>query len=77
MAGKQIGEYSLKSSSFRYSRDPPGTFIVEGNCEGTALGFGAVLGSATESAVRAGLLVIVQYAYLDNGVQLYPTGTGT
>jgi len=77
MAGKQIGEYSLKFNSFRYSPGPAGSVIVEGNCEGTASGFGAVLGTLTAVGGKGGTLGWCASAYLDNGDQLSGMGNGT
>jgi hypothetical protein len=77
MAGKQIGEYSLKFNSFRYSPGPAASVIVEGNCEGSASGFGAVLGTLTAIGGKSGTLSWCASAYLDNGDQLYGIGSGT
>ena len=46
-AGKQIGEFSLKATTFTYTPGPGGSILAQGNFEGTATGFGAVLGTAT------------------------------
>jgi hypothetical protein len=78
MAGKQVGEYSFAFNSFRFSAGPAGSVLIEGNCEGTATGFGTVLG--TLSAVgggKGGSLGWCASGYLENGDQVFGQGTGT
>jgi hypothetical protein len=77
MAAKQVGEYSLKFTSFRYTPGPAGSVIVEGNYEGTATGFEAVMGTATVVGGKSGTLSYCSSVYLDNGDQLLGQGTGT
>jgi hypothetical protein len=67
MAGKPIGEFSLKFNSFRYTPGPAGSVIVEGNCEGTATGCGTILATATVVGGKSGTLSYCGSAYLDNG----------
>ena len=47
MAGKAIGEFSLKAITATYSPGPAGGVLNQVNWEGTATGFGAVFGTAT------------------------------
>ena len=47
MAGKAIGEFSLKAITATYSPGPAGGVLNQVNWEGTATGFGTVFGTAT------------------------------
>jgi len=46
MAGKAIGEFSLKAITATYSPGPAGGVLNQVNWEGTATGFGAIFGTA-------------------------------
>jgi hypothetical protein len=78
-AGKQTGEYSLKSTSATFTPGPAGSTLVEVNFEGTATGFGAVLGTATfvSAASKSGTYSWCCAAYLDSGDVMTATGQGT
>ena len=54
MAGKAIGEFSLKAITATYSPGPAGGVLNQVNWEGTATGFGAAAGRATASPPDAG-----------------------
>jgi hypothetical protein len=75
--GKPIGEYSMKSTSWRLSLGPAGNTVIEGNFEGTATGFGAVLGTGTFLVAKSGAFTYCGAAYPDNGDINTATGTGT
>ena len=45
--GKPIGEYSMKSTSWTLRPGPAGCTLIDGNFEGTATGFGSILGTGT------------------------------
>ncbi len=76
-AGKEIGEFSLKSTSLTLSPGPGGSTLIQGNMEGTATGFGAVLGTATFVGGKSGTFSYCGAAYLDNGETNNATGSGT
>ncbi len=75
--GKQLGEFSLKFTSFTFTPGPAGSVLTQGNCEGTASGFGTVLGTATFVGGKSGTFSWYSHAHLDNGDQLSGTGSGT
>ena len=75
--GKQVGEYSLKFTSLKYSPGPAGSTLIEGNCEGTATGFGTVHGTGTFVGGKSGTLSWCGASYLDNGDQTSAGGSGT
>ena len=54
MAGKAIGEFSLKAITATYSPGPAGGVLNQVNWEGAATGFGAVFGTATFSGGAKG-----------------------
>jgi hypothetical protein len=75
--GKEIGEFSLKSASVSYAEEG-GT--VQINCEGTATGYGTVLGTLTfrgEPGAKSGPLNWRGQGFLENGETLAATGEGT
>jgi len=75
--GKQVGEHSFKFTSLTVSPGPAGSTLIQGNCEGTATGFGTILETATFVGGKSGTFSLVFAAYLDNGDQLSGTGSGT
>ena len=75
--GKELGEFSLKSTSLTLSPGPAGSTLIQGNFEGTATGFGAVLGTAAFVGGKSGTFSYCGGAYLDNGDTNSATGTGT
>jgi hypothetical protein len=76
-SGKQVGEFSLKSTSLTLTPGPGGSTIVQGNFEGTASGFGTVIGTGTFVGGKSGTFSWCSAAYLDNGETLDGTGQGT
>lgn len=54
MAGKQIGEFTSKLTSITLSPGPAGSILIQGNAEGTATGFGQVLGTLTSVGGNTG-----------------------
>ena len=78
-SGKQVGEFSLKATSFTLTPGPAGSVIVQGNFEGTATSFGVVLGTmtATSAGQKNGTWSWCAAAYLDNGDSVTGNGQGT
>ena len=76
-SGKEIGEYSLKFTSFTLTPGPAGSTLIQGNCEGLATGYGTVLGTLTAVGGKSGTLSWCAAGYLDNADQLSGTGSGT
>lgn len=77
MAGKPVGEYSTKFTSLSVSQGPAGSILIQGNSEGTATGFGAILATAYFVGAKSGTYSLVSIAALDNGESLSGTGSGT
>lgn len=78
MAGKPIGEFSLKMVSQTNSAGPAGSVLVQVNFEGTGTGFGAIFDTSTfVGGGRDGTFSQVGSAYLDNGEVLSGVGQGT
>jgi hypothetical protein len=77
--GKQITEFTLKATSLTYSAEPGGSLSVQANVEGTATGFGAVLGTMTTTSAngKSGTWRWCGAAYLENGETLTGNGQGT
>ena len=74
--GKEIGEFSLKSTTVSYSEDGGS---VQLNCEGTGTNYGAVLGTMTfrgEPAAKSGKLSWRGQGFLENGETVTGTGEG-
>ena len=61
-AGKQVGEFSLKTTSLTLTPGPGGSVLVQGNFEGSSAAFGTILRTATFVSVglRAGPIVCVR-----------------
>ncbi len=78
MAGKKIGEYSLKMITLTHTAGPAGSILIQVNFEGTATGFGAIYETATFiGGAKDGTFSIVGQAFLDNGEGLTGIGQGT
>jgi hypothetical protein len=78
MAGKAIGEFSLKAITATYSPGPAGGVLNQVNWEGTATGFGAVFGTATfAGGPKGGTFSWCAGAFLDNGDAVTAVGSGT
>ena len=68
MAGKAIGEFSLKAITATYSPGPAGGVLNQVNWEGTATGFGAVFGTATfAGGAKGGSYKWCGEAFMDDG----------
>jgi hypothetical protein len=78
-SGKQVGEFSLKAITLTFTPGPAGSTLVQVNYEGTATGFGAVLGTATyvSAGMKSGTWSWCAVAYLDNGDSVTGNGQGT
>ena len=72
--GKQLGEFSLKFTSLTLTPGAAGSIVTQGNCEGTATGFGTVLGTAAFVGGKSGTFSWCSTAHLDNGDQLSGIG---
>jgi hypothetical protein len=78
MAGKAIGEYSLKAITGTYSPGPGGSMLGQWNWEGTATGFGAVFGTASfVGGPKGGSFSWAGESFLDNGDVTSAIGQGT
>jgi hypothetical protein len=77
VADKQSGEYSFKVTSFTLTPGPTGSIPVQCNCEGTATGYGTVLGTLTAVGGNSGTLTWCAQAFLENGDRRLITGSGT
>jgi len=75
-SGKVIGEYSLKFTSFTLTPGPAGSILIGGNYEGTATGYGTVLGTLTAVGGKSGTLSLCGMNYLDSGDQVSASGSG-
>ena len=78
MAGKAIGEFSLKAITATYSPGPAGGVLNQVNWEGTASGFGVVFGTATfAGGAKGGSYSWCGEAFMDDGSVLTGGGPGT
>jgi hypothetical protein len=77
--GKQIGEFSLKTTSLTLTPGPGGSVLVQGNFEGTSATFGAILrtGTFVSAGAKSGTFSVCAAAYLENGDSLTGNGQGT
>jgi hypothetical protein len=75
--GKELGEFSLKSSSLTINPGPGGSTLIQGNFEGSATGFGVIIGTGTFVGVKSGSYDWCAVVYLENGEQVTGTGPGT
>jgi len=68
MAGKPIGEFSMKMITITNTPGPAGSLLIQVNFEGTATGFGSIFETATFiGGGKDGTFSIVGSAYMDNG----------
>ena len=77
--GKQIGEFSLKSTSLTYSATGTGQANFEGSVKGEGL-TGPVLGTLTATGApgaKSGTCSWAGTSYLDNGEETGGKGEGT
>jgi hypothetical protein len=69
--GKSVGEFSLASTSVTVSSNPGEGWTQQVNLEGTATGFGAVIGTLTFHASKAGadngFVTWAGSSYMDDG----------
>jgi hypothetical protein len=75
--GKQAGEYSFKSTSATITPGPAGSVLSQVNFEGTATGFGAVIGTATFVGGKSGTFSWCAQGYPDNADSVTGIGQGT
>jgi len=75
--GKKTGEYSLKWTSATMTPGPAASVLAQLNFEGTATGFGAVLGTATFVGVKNGTFSWCARAFPDSADIVTGTGEGT
>jgi hypothetical protein len=78
-SGKQIGEFSLKTTSLTFTPGPGGSTLVQANFEGTAQGLGTVAGTATfvGAGMKSATYSWCGVAYLDNGDSITNNTQGT
>ncbi len=76
-SGKQAGEYSFKFTSFTLALGPGGSIPVQCNCEGSATGYGTVLGTLTAVGGNGGTLSWYAHTFLNNGDRLLGVRSGT
>lgn len=78
--GKKAGEFSFTSTGVTVSSTPNGGVTNQVNLEGTASGFGAVLGTltfhATEAGADGGFVTWSGSGYLDDGETAGGQGRG-
>jgi len=75
--GKELGEFTLKSTGTSYAEEG-GTVRLD--CEGTATGYGTVLGTLRfqgEPGAKTGALSWRGQGFLENGDTITGTGEGT
>lgn len=80
MTTKQaIGEYSLKANTMTFTPGPAGSVMVQINFEGTATGFGTVLGTmnASPAGQPGGTWDWCAASFPEDGNGLTGTGRGT
>lgn len=78
MAGKQIGEFSLKFTTLISIPGPAGDVHRQVTWEGTTTGFGTVFTTTTYSGgSKGGTFSETGTAFLDDGAFLHAIGQGT
>ena len=78
MAGKQIGEFSFKFTTFINTPGPAGDVLRQVTWEGAATGFGTVFTTVTYSGgSKSGTFSECGHAFMDNGDFLHGIGQGT
>ena len=77
--GKTFAEFTMKITSLTYTTESENQITVQGNLEGTAPGFGPVLGTITATNVggAGGEWKFCGAAYLANGDTLTGVANGT
>jgi hypothetical protein len=77
--GKPITDFTFKITTLTYTAGPAGDLNVQGNLEGSATGFGPVLGTAafTNAGEKSGTWQFCGVAYLDNGNSISGIAHGT
>ena len=78
-SGQGIIEFSLKVITLTYTPGPAGSMVVQANCEGTAAGLGATLGTATfvPAGMKNATYSWCGVSYLDNGDSMTDNAQGT
>ena len=76
-AGQQSGEFSFKITSLIFTPGPANSVLVQVNFEGTASGYGTVLGTDTVVVGKSGPYSGCSACYLDNGEITTYTSRGT
>ncbi len=78
--GKEAGEFSFTSSGVTVTATPNGGVSQQVNVEGTATGFGTVLGTltfyASEPGADSGFVTWAGSAYMDDGNSVGGQGRG-
>jgi len=74
---QQSGEYSFKFTSFTLTPGPGGSIVIQGNCEGTATGYGTGLGTMTAVGGNSGTVSWCARHFLESGELLSVSGSGT
>jgi hypothetical protein len=64
---QQSGEYSFKFTSFTLTPGPGGSIVIQGNCEGTATGYGTGLGTMTAVGGNSGTVIWCARQFLEIG----------
>jgi hypothetical protein len=78
MAGKPVGEFSLKSITVTVLPGPAGSLLNQVNWEGTGTGFGATFLTTTfVGGGKGGTFTLHWASYLDNGDAINGAGQGT
>ena len=77
--GKAITDFTLKIISLTYATDSGSSISLKANVEGTATGFGPVLGTidVTNVGEKSGMWKFCGAAYLEDGDALSGVGHGT
>jgi hypothetical protein len=77
--GKPITDFTLKITSLTFTEGLGESLDVQGNLEGTATGFGSVLGTAafTNAGEKSGTWKFCGVAYLENGDSIRGVAQGT
>jgi len=78
--GKHVGEFSVTSTGVTVSTSVDGNMLQSMNVEGTATGYGIVLGTLTfdpdAPGVQQGKVAWAGTGYLENGEMVGGTGSG-
>ncbi len=80
MAKKQeTVKFSLKVTTLTFTPGPAGSVVVQANCEGTATGLGATLGTATfvPAGAKNATYSWCGVSYLENGDSITDNAQGT